>query len=341
MNKKYFIILIGFLVLIIFISGCKAPVCGDGIVEEGETSTTCCLDAGCVGEQTCENNTCTEPVCGECQFLDEHMCMDYDCCSHDVCQDDEVCSDHECVKLTCLECEHPENHICVGYTCCSDSDCNDNNPSTIDTCVNPKTVSSSCSNVLADECTSNSDCDDNDVSTEDVCSGTPKKCSNTRITECISGDDYCPSNCDYNDDDDCEIQEIDCRKDFDCFIEASENCELAEVTHIASIDFLGVTTTSTTLMEIQGMDEDKCVYYQKTKSISVEFSEELKQQMRDGGATEEEINQAEQDANENAQQAVGERKTCKFDTSDLTALLEEWDAGNFSTEDFDVAECEE
>jgi len=54
-----------------------------------------------------------------------------------------------------------------------------------------------------DECSSNSDCDDSDKSTIDICSGTPKECSNTEITECVSGDDYCPQNCDYINDEDC------------------------------------------------------------------------------------------------------------------------------------------
>jgi len=33
-------------------------------------------------------------------------------------------------------------------------------------------------------------------------------------------------------------------------------------------------------------------------------------------------------------------QTCKFNTEDLTAMLNRWKQGSFSTEDFDVAECE-
>ena len=50
--------------LIIFLVGCaKKPVCGNGIVEEGETMQTCCEDTGCLGEQTCQNHQCIEPTC--------------------------------------------------------------------------------------------------------------------------------------------------------------------------------------------------------------------------------------------------------------------------------------
>jgi hypothetical protein len=34
-------------------------------------------------------------------------------------------------------------------------------------------------------------------------------------------------------------------------------------------------------------------------------------------------------------------KTCKFNKEDLTAMLNRWKQGTSSTEDWDVAECEE
>ncbi|MFH1638499.1 MAG: zinc ribbon domain-containing protein [Candidatus Woesearchaeota archaeon] len=38
----------------------KNAICGNGIAEGGETFQNCCLDAGCPGGQTCQNNTCIE-----------------------------------------------------------------------------------------------------------------------------------------------------------------------------------------------------------------------------------------------------------------------------------------
>ena len=88
--------------------------------------------------------------------------------------------------------------------------------------------------VEQDECNADSECDDGDDCTEDRCSGSPKKCSNSTITACISGDGCCPSSCDYWGDDDCAAPletcseqggEI-CRSDEICqqsFIDASDS----------------------------------------------------------------------------------------------------------------------
>ncbi|HII71441.1 TPA: hypothetical protein HA265_01670, partial [Candidatus Woesearchaeota archaeon] len=61
-----------------------------------------------------------------------------------------------------------------------------------------------CIGAEKDECSGNADCDDDDVSTSDTCSGTPKKCEHAPITDCVSGDDYCPPGCTYVNDGDCE-----------------------------------------------------------------------------------------------------------------------------------------
>ena len=87
------------------------------------------------------------------------------------------------------------------------------------------------------------------------------------------------------------------------------------------------------------MESDKCIYFQRSESVNVEFSDELVQQLLDSGKTQEEIDQQEQTANENAQELVGMEKTCKFSKEDLTAMLNNWNQGTFSSGDFDVAEC--
>jgi hypothetical protein len=67
-------------------------------------------------------------------------------------------------------------------------------------------------NMDLDKCKSDSECNDNDISTKDSCYGNPKKCNNTKITECISDDNYCPPNCKYSKDKDCDQ----CNKNEDC-----------------------------------------------------------------------------------------------------------------------------
>lgn len=148
-----------------------------------------------------------------------------------------------------------------------------------------------------------------------------------------------------------EIKTIDCGNslltietvgnvpEFDCFIEASETCNPAKLLHTLTMEIF-VLSTSTTYMELQGIESDKCVYYQRLESNSVEFTDAMVQQMLDSGLTQEEIDQQEQTANDSAQELIGSERTCKFEQEDLTGMLNRWSQGSISTEDWDVAICE-
>lgn len=121
-------------------------------------------------------------------------------------------------------------------TCSSNKDCEDNNPCTIDYCDGdplrckhklilwcrdddgccPKSrcteeKDNDCK--LVDECINDSNCDDGNLSTKDICDKN-KKCSHIKITvtKCISGDNYCPENCTFTSDIDCD----ECNNDEDC-----------------------------------------------------------------------------------------------------------------------------
>ena len=60
------------------------------------------------------------------------------------------------------------NAQCVNITCSSNSDCTDGNINTVDTCLNPGTIQSSCThNTIV--CSSNSDCADGNANTVDTC----------------------------------------------------------------------------------------------------------------------------------------------------------------------------
>lgn len=72
------------------------------------------------------------------------------------------------------------------------------------------------------ECSKNSDCNDNKASTKDICRGS--KCVNKIITEC-QNDDYCPENCNYKNDPDCDECQTstDCNDNNPCTIDSCEN----------------------------------------------------------------------------------------------------------------------
>jgi len=116
-------------------------------------------------------------------------------------------------------------------TCTENSECDDNDPCTLDKCTgNPSrcdyddshfeinyciTGDNCCNSAYCSwkqdgdcprepACVVDSDCrDDNDLSTETVCEN--NECKHVEITECVTGDGYCPDGCFYsiNNDQDC------------------------------------------------------------------------------------------------------------------------------------------
>ncbi|MBD3259398.1 hypothetical protein GF371_02080 [Candidatus Woesearchaeota archaeon] len=91
-----------FLLIAILVSGCTQ----EQVVEDAVTIQPDCT--GCLGDQTCVAGECVDPTCSECQYI--------------------------------------ENHICVDYGCCTNLVCDDNNPKTEDVCLNPTTKASKCEN---------------------------------------------------------------------------------------------------------------------------------------------------------------------------------------------------
>ena len=133
---------------------------------------------------------------------------------------------------------------------------------------------------------------------------------------------------------------IDCGTDFDCFIEASEDCKLAKVEHTAVINLFGVEQTGIFDYELKGKEADNCIFYLKSREMDIKFSDEVVQQMLASGATQEEIDGQEQILNEQVDVFEGLDGTCKFNTAELASMLRRWSEGSYSTSDLEDAECE-
>lgn len=149
---------------------------------------------------------------------------------------------------------------------------------------------------------------------------------------------------DEDEDDDSEENEdepVNCADDFNCFISASEDCEMAEVEHTTTIDFLGLLITTVNYLELRGFEEGKCVYYQRAVDQEIVYSEELVAQMLESGMTQEEIDLQLQESNDAADMVEGLDGSCRFEQEDLTNMLKRWSSQEFSTDDFNVAECDE
>jgi len=119
----------------------------------------------------------------------------------------------------------------------------------------------------------------------------------------------------------------DCGTNMDCFIQASRNCNPAKVTHIVTTDIFGVKQTTTSYLEIKGLEAGKCIFYLRTEKIDLTFPPGTPQNIID-------------EQKEIYKKLEGKDGTCKFNTNDLTAMLNRWKLGIFSTGDFEVAECQ-
>jgi len=254
----------------------------------------------------------------------------------------------DCTK-TCVGCKYG-TQLCEWtiekcIDCSTDWDCKSNY----------KCVNNSC---IFWECETNGDCNDGDISTKDMC--IEHKCSHTKITECIDNDLYCPEGCDVDTDNDCTdkcgSKIIDCgatiisiiseetmgdKPNLDCFIDAARDCCPAKLVTETEMNLFGPIIYSKTYREIKGLQEERCVLYQRTDDGSYSYPEKMRKQMLDSGMTEEEINQQLEESNEVAQDMIGKDSTCKYPIEDLIDILEGEKEGSFSfsTENVEKYQC--
>lgn len=70
----------------------------------------------CAEDETCISNDCVKIECGECQYISEHGCHDYECCYDSECKLDEACEENECVTVECNSDENRTMYL-VNHTC--------------------------------------------------------------------------------------------------------------------------------------------------------------------------------------------------------------------------------
>ncbi|MBT4824222.1 hypothetical protein HN695_04460 [Candidatus Woesearchaeota archaeon] len=345
--KKIFPYIMTLLIIFLMISATAwyftKPICGDGKMSRGETSETCCIDAGCVGEQGCKENVCVDPICGECEYLENNRCKKYDCCESSDCDTTQECTNNECKELHCKFCEYSLDHKCNTFACCDDDDCDDNKENTDDACIGARTIAATCSNLALDECEVDSDCDDKDNSTDDFCLDSPKKCSNIKIKDCVSGDDFCPKKCSFEEDNDCEAEVIDCGIDFECFILAAETCELAKLNFITESTLVGAIQTTKSYLELKGYDiaeAEKCVLYLRLDDVSLRYSDDTLQLLLNSGVTLEEIDQQELEANQKLSSLKNKDGHCRMQHDELNEALGLWQTGMFLEYEFNAESCQ-
>ncbi len=218
------------------------------------------------------------------------------------CEEWDSCSEEGKQTRTCTDlnnCEimkgKPETEQKCEFVCVEDWNCNDWN-----SCVN-EVQTRTCADL------NNCGTEENKPSEEQSCTLQILDCGNNALSQETQGN----------------------QPNFDCFIEASENCKHSKLSNTLAMEIFGMLSIVTTYMELKGMDSGKCIYYQRIENNSVEFTDEMVQTMLNGGTTQEEINQQEQIANEAVRETIGLEQTCKFNNDELTSMLNRWKGGSF------------
>ena len=134
---------------------------------------------------------------------------------------------------------------------------------------------------------------------------------------------------------------LDCGEDFACFIEAAEYCGPVTTTYTQTIDIFGFLETAVSQLSVEGYDNnDNCIFTLTYLDFFMEFTQNLIDQLLNAGLTEEEIEQQRQESEQLLQDTfIGETGTCYIHPADLNDLLDRWNQGQYSTEDFDGFTC--
>jgi len=135
------------------------------------------------------------------------------------------------------------------------------------------------------------------------------------------------------------IEAIQCDdNDFNCLIEAADDCNKAELFNTATLDLFGILTTTTTFYEIDPFGNE-CNLFLSIEEQTIEYSEELIELFN---LTEEEIEASLAEANEFTEQIKGRNGECLFQSNnDLEDLLEDIESGSSTSTIFcDENGCE-
>jgi len=132
----------------------------------------------------------------------------------------------------------------------------------------------------------------------------------------------------------------DCGEDMQCFTEAAEKCDPAKVVFPMELEMMGIKITSTSYQEIVGEEDGLCVFKILSEGVEVEFTEEAIDQMLGMGMTQEMIDEQIQMTEEAASQEQL-NQICRVDNERLAAIMGQWTAGEFSTDDWTGMDCED
>lgn len=133
----------------------------------------------------------------------------------------------------------------------------------------------------------------------------------------------------------------DCKTSLDCLLEVVDTCGPAKVNYTSPpIDFFGALITTTTKVELKGLKDGKCGYYQEMLDQEIAFSDEYIAMAKDSNLTDSQIQEQLKVANEGAKNLIGISLDCNTDLANVVSLANDWKEGNFQTLEWQSTDCE-
>ena len=132
---------------------------------------------------------------------------------------------------------------------------------------------------------------------------------------------------------------INCGNDYDCFLNASVNCEKSKVEVIESEQFEYIIFDVRTQMRIKGMKKDNCIFSVKNQKINLMVNETLLDEFIQNNTElnitildKKDIKKLVRNFNNQLKQYKDISGTCKLLPSQLTSLLKTWEFGFFNNQ---------
>ena len=80
----------------------------------------CVSSNNCNENEYCSFNKCLKISCKSCQYIKDHICMNYECCGNLECKQNAFCKNNTCESLNCNFNQYLENHSCKTLNCAMD-----------------------------------------------------------------------------------------------------------------------------------------------------------------------------------------------------------------------------
>ncbi len=130
-----------------------------------------------------------------------------------------------------------------------------------------------------------------------------------------------------------------CGENLACLIQAAQDCQPTEGIYTLQSDMVGVISETVLQFVIQGPTIDgQCAFDVRPLSVSLEYTDEVRQQLHDQGLSDAEI-EAQRKSIEDAARESAPSGSCVGQGADLATLFQRWSNGHYALDDWAPFTC--